>query len=107
MLLGRNAAGRLVFTEGTMFYPDSDPSKAILNYPKQQYANGQAKHDRTGRRFKKMVRIIKNLCNEMADAGIEAAKPIPSFLIECLAYQVPDVAFGQPTFYEELKRVLA
>ena len=103
----RNAADRLVFTEGTMFYPDSDPSKEILNYPKQQYANGDAKHARTGRRYKKMVRIIKNLCNEMADAGIEAAKPIPSFLIECLVYQVPDAVFGRPTFYEELQLTLA
>jgi Nucleotidyltransferase domain len=103
----RNAAGRLVFTEGTMFFPDSDPSKEILNYPKQQYANGEAKHVRTGRRYKKMVRIIKNLCNEMADAGIAAARPIPSFLIECLVYQVPDGAFGRPTFYEELQLALA
>jgi hypothetical protein len=103
----RNAAGRLDFTEGTMFYPDSDPSKAILNYPKQQYENGRAKHDRTSRRFKKMVRIVKNLCNEMADAGIAAADPIPSFLIECLVYQVPDAVFGRSTFYEELQLVLA
>jgi hypothetical protein len=27
----------------------------------------------------------------MADAGVEAAKPIPSYLIECLAYRVDDI----------------
>ena len=98
---------RLVYTAGTMFYPDSDPEKAILNYPKQQFEKGEAKHNRTGRRYKKMVRIIKNLCNEMSDNGIAAARPIPSFLIECLVYQVPDGFFGAATFYEELDDALA
>lgn len=101
----RNASGRLVYTAGTQFISDS--GKQILNYPNQQLVNGEAKHNRTGRRFKKMVRIIKNLCNEMADAGIAAAEPIPSFLIECLVYRVPDDYFGQPSFYEELRLVLA
>lgn len=103
----RNAAGRLVYTTGTMFLPDSDPGKEILNYPKQQFENGEAKHVRTDRRFKKMVRVVKNLSNEMGDRKIAAAEPIPSFLIECLVYQVPDTYFGKSSFYEELRVVLA
>lgn len=101
----RNASGRLVYVTGMEFVSDS--GKEIRNYPNQQFENGEAKHVRTNRRFKKMVRIIKNLCNEMGDKKIAAAEAIPSFLIECLVYQVPDAYFGQSSFYEELRAVLA
>jgi hypothetical protein len=101
----RDASGRLFAVKGMRFITDS--GKDIVNWPKQQYENGRAKHERTGRRYKKMVRIIKNLCNEMADAGIAAAEPIPSFLIECLVYRAPDAVFGRSTFHEELQLVLA
>ena len=81
--------------------------QGIQNYPKQQHENGVAKHARTARRFKKMVRIVKKLRVEMDEAGIAAAEPIPSFLIESLVYRVPDDPFGGPPFYAELRSVLA
>ena len=101
----RNSAGVLVYTTGVQFI--SDAGAKIHNYPRQQFEKGEAKHVRTGRRYKKMVRIIKNLSNEMADAGIAEAGLIPSFLIECLVHQVADSYFRQATFYEELDLVLA
>ena len=97
--------GALVFTRGTWFVSDSGTE--IINYQKQQFANGSAKHDRTGRHYKKMVRIMKNLCNEMNDVGNPAAKPMSSFLIECLVYRVPDNFFTGATFYDRLKVALA
>lgn len=101
----RNALGHLTWVSGTWFRSDS--GKEIHNYPKQQHENGVAKHNRTARRFKKMVRILKNLRVEMDEASIAAAKPIPSFLIESLVYRVPDDHFGKASFYAELRSVLA
>ena len=85
----------------------NDAHRHIINFPRQQHANGVDKHDRTHQRFKKVVRIVKNLRVEMEEAGIDEAKPIPSFLIESLVYRVPDEYFGGPAFYPELRRVLA
>ncbi len=89
---------------GTEF--ESDSGKRIQNFPQQQYDNGVAKHRRTRDRFKKMVRVLKNLRNEMDANGIAEADPIPSFLSECLVYRVPDEKFGYPTFHDELREIL-
>lgn len=101
----RSSSGDLYHVPGIRI--TNDVGRHILNFPKQQNANGIAKHDRTHRRFKKMVRIVKNLRVEMEDAAIAAAEPIPSFLVESLVYRVPDANFGWATFYAELRSVLA
>jgi hypothetical protein len=53
-----------------------------------------------------MVRVLKNLRNEMDDEGITAAKPIRSYLVECLVFNVPHSIFGNITYTTELKEVL-
>jgi hypothetical protein len=99
-----DSGGRLTYIEGTQFMSDS--GMRIINWPAQQNANGIAKHQRTGRRYKKLVRILKNLRNEMNDAGIAAAAPIPSFLSECLIWNVPDDDFDTVDFVTALKLAL-
>jgi len=74
--------------DGTKFLPDN--GGGIINWPQQNYDNGVKKNDDTGRGFKGVVRILKRLRNEMAENKIAAAKPIPSFLIECLVWNVPN-----------------
>ena len=100
----RDAAGRLDFVTGTEFMSDS--GRRIQNFPDQQYVNGVAKHTATGDRFKKMVRVVKNLRNEMDDEGKPEAGPIASFLTECLVYNVPDDQFANATHYDRLREVL-
>lgn len=80
--------------------------KKIINWPDQQHANGVVKNQATHERFKAMVRLIKNLCSEMDDEGIDAAGPMSSFLLECLVYNVADSKFGHATYYEDLREVL-
>ncbi|WP_327427296.1 nucleotidyltransferase domain-containing protein [Streptomyces sp. NBC_01236] len=64
----------------------------VINYPEQQYANGVAKNNRTGMRYKQMVRILKRVENDLVVAGkIEA---LPSYFMECLVYRVPDGRFN-------------
>jgi hypothetical protein len=70
-----------------------DASAWTFNFPRQHNENGVAKRGRTKHRFKRCVRMLKRLRNEMADAGVQAAKPIPSYLIECLAYRVDDLFY--------------
>jgi hypothetical protein len=81
---------------GTAFVPDGG-QRLIVNWPLQNYVNGGRKHEATGQRFKKVVRILKALRSEMEEAGVEVAAKIPSYLIECLAWNVPNEGFGYDT----------
>lgn len=104
-LYQRDSWGQISHRSGIQFV--SDKGEAIQNYPEQQHSEGVAKHDRTGQRFKKMVRILKNLRYEMDDEGVAAAKPVPSFLVECLVWNVPDHLFNRGTYYDDMRLVLA
>lgn len=84
----------------------------VTNFPRQHYANGCAKNDRTGRRYKRVVRILKRLRNHMAenvDAATQIrsrAKATASFLIESLIYNCPDNLFGNASIYDDVVAVL-
>src|SRR5437762_1580488 len=56
-----------------------DNGGKIINWPDQNYENGVAKRERTKLRYKKIVRILKNLRNEMQSNGVPEAKDIASF----------------------------
>jgi|ERR1051325_4179430 hypothetical protein len=89
---------------GTRFY--SDDGQTIDNWPEQQYDNGVAKNDATGNRYKYMVRVLKRLRNEMVDASVSEAKPIPSYFIECLVWNAPNNCFGHDRYYDDLREVI-
>lgn len=93
------------YHEGTKFLPDN--GSEVINWPSQNYDNGVSKNQRTGERFKAMVRIMKRLRNEMNVAVIDEAKPIPSFLNECLVWNVPNEGFGHETFKADVRYVIA
>jgi len=93
------------YHSGTQLFPSNGGS--IVNWPQQNYDNGVKKNDETGRRFKAVTRILKRLRNEMADSGYDAAKPIPSFLIECLVWNVPNEGFGYDTLRGDVRHALA
>lgn len=93
------------YESGTELHPDNGGE--IINWPRQNYDNGVAKNNATGRRFKAVTRILKRLRNEMVDEGYEAAKPIPSYLIECLVWNVPDASFGHYALKDDLRDAIA
>jgi hypothetical protein len=85
----------------------------ITNFPVQHYLNGCAKNDRTGRRYKRVVRIIKRMRNHMAQnaelpqAARDLAKNTASFLIESLVYSCLDTDhFQHPAIYDNVAAVL-
>ena len=85
----------------------SDTGERVINWPDQHYACGVSKNFATSGRFKATVRILKRLRNLMADEGIAEASPIPSFLIECLVWNVPTGSFGNGTHTADVRLVLA
>jgi hypothetical protein len=82
--------GRTQYHEGLATF-QSDLTK-IVNYPEQQYENGVAKNNRTGRRYKYIVRIMKRVENDLVAAG--KISEMASYFVECLGYVVPDTEYG-------------
>jgi hypothetical protein len=61
----------------------------IDNFPSQQLTNGRAKDERTGGRYKKFVRALKNAENHLSATGV--INDLPSYFMECLVWNVPDL----------------
>jgi hypothetical protein len=91
---------------GTAFIPDNG-SGFIHNFPEQNYQNGISKNDATRRRFKAIVRVLKTLCYQMQAAGVTKAKNVPSYLIECLAWNIPDHLFMRDSLVDAVGAVIA
>lgn len=96
--------GQHPYAIGTRFYADTGAE--IDNWPDQQLENGVKKNTETGNRYKFIVRAMKRLRNEMADHAIAAAKPIPSYLIECLVWNAPNTDFGHARYYDDIQAVI-
>jgi len=96
---------------GVQIYPDNGGT--IINWPErlydeshwpnQHYENGITKNTDTSRRYKGVVRILKKLRNNMADQGINKANPVLGFLIECLAWNVPNYIFSGVSWEEDVR----
>lgn len=97
--------GEYFYHSGAELRPDNGGS--ITNWPNQHYENGVSKNNATNYRFKYLVRGLKRLRIEMADNGIAAAKPIPSYLIECLVWNCPNGSFGHTAYLDDVKSILA
>jgi hypothetical protein len=94
------------YISGVEMIPDDYNPPRVRNWPEQHYENGVFKNNNSARRFKRVVRIIKSLSNEMASKGITSAKEAPSFLIECLVFNVPIHLLCKSTYLETIKAVL-
>jgi hypothetical protein len=76
---------------GARFYADNGTE--VTNWPEQHYSKGVQKNERTKKKFKAIVRALKCLKYEMEGQNVAAAKPIGSYLVECLVYNVGDPVF--------------
>lgn len=92
------------FHEGVAFLPDQ--GSLIKNWPQQTYDNGVSRNDATGRRFKRVIRILKRLRNKMQEDKVAEALNIASFLIECLVWNAPLSAFQHDTYTEDVRQVI-
>lgn len=92
------------YHSGVKFITDNDVG--IINWPEQHYENGVDKNKNTGKSFKRIVRIFKNLRNEMAKKGITSAMNFPSFLIECLCWNVPNSKYSGTRYTDIVKSII-
>ena len=92
-----------VYHRGHRIFPKS--GGFVDNYPKQNYDNGVAKNNATGRRYKEIVRCMKRLIGELYDERI-IPRDYPGYLIECLVYNVLNDRFGHSRRYDDMQGVL-
>lgn len=93
------------FHSGVAFIPDK--GGLIENWPQHSYDNGVSRNDETGRRYKRVIRILKRLRDRMQDDRISGANNVASFLIECLVWNAPVEAFQHDTYSADLRHVVA
>jgi hypothetical protein len=93
------------YTLGIAF--KTDDGNLIKNWPKQTYENGVKKNYATSRRYKRVIRILKNLRNTMQEDQVVAAKDIPSFLIECLVWNAPNEGFNHDLYTADIQYAIA
>ena len=99
---------------GVALSPDN--GEVIHNYPEclldrwpqipMHFENGASKNKKTSRSYKGVVRILKKLRNEMDDTGLNAARPIPGFLVECMVWNAPNACFNGNTWVDKIQEVL-
>ncbi len=93
------------YHEGIAFYSDSNV--LVINFPEQHTENGKEKNNNTGKKYKKIVRILKKIKGKMKDDKIMVSDSITSFLIESLVWNVEDHIFNESDNLSDiLKNVL-
>lgn len=108
----RGPDGSWEYHEGVELRPLNDLQRRIINWHDAHYARGVARNDATGRRFKRVARILKKLREDMKLRGTAEAKaaagPAASFLLECLVYNAPNNCFNieSGSYVEDVKAVI-
>ncbi len=102
---GFDYAGKPILHVGSRVFPSD--GGYINNFPKIQVERGTAKNEpwRTSRRYKRMVRCLKKLQTKLVENGV-LDEELPSYLIECLVFNVPDNAFGTDSYLTDMRQVL-
>ena len=101
----KNTDGSHHYLSGVAFDPDS--GSRVINWPEQTYDNGVERNTATGRKYKRVIRILKRLRDKMQDEDVAIAKKTPSFLIECLAWNADIDAFKKDTYTAIVRHLLA
>tara|TARA_R100000027_G_scaffold64353_1_gene57754 strand:+ start:20528 stop:21430 length:903 start_codon:yes stop_codon:yes gene_type:complete len=90
---------------GVAFKPDK--GSIIKNWPDQTYCNGIERNNASGRRYKRVIRILKRIRDRLKDDGDEANGSLPSFLIESLVWNADTSAYAKDTYWEMMRHVIA
>jgi len=95
--------GNQRYHEGIRIYRND--GSEVENYPAQHLKNGIEKNTATSLRYKRAVRILKNLANAMSEEGYH--REVPSYFIECLVYNCPNHLFDALTWTNRVTGILA
>ena len=92
------------YIEGISF--DDSMGRTVVNFPKQHITNGEAKNaaGRTDGKYKQTIRMFKNARSCAVDRGLLGTDVAPSYFVECLLYNVPDIMFvaGRQRTFEDV-----
>ena len=83
-----NSVDATRYIEGIKYI--AEDGAVVINYPKEHISNGKQKNINTNYEYKKLVRIMKHIRNNMVDEGKIDGDKITSFLVECLVWNVPN-----------------
>lgn len=92
------------YRQGTCVFPTG--GSRTENFPEQQRINNNRKNEETSRRYKRMVRALKKLQTRLVEQGV-LQEELPSYLIECLVFNVPNASFGHSAYLQDMREVLA
>lgn len=85
----------------------ADSGGCISSFPEQHYDNGVGKNDSTNKKYKSLVRIIKNVRNQLVDDEMIKEEEIPSFYLECLVWNISDSHFMKDSLWVSTRAVIA
>jgi len=91
--LGTSTGVDTQYEKGIIFWTSNGTE--IVNFPKQHSDNCTTKHQNTNQRFKRLVRVYKNMRNRMIDDGYIADGVAPSYFLEGMLWNVPADKFVQ------------
>ncbi len=94
----------VIEAEGIAF--DTEAGVRVVSFPEQHYTNGVTKNDVAGRAYKAVVRILKNIRNDLIEQSSITQDAMPSFFLECLVWNVPNSNFQQRTYTEMTREVI-
>lgn len=94
------------FLSGAELRLDNDFDRKVINWPEQHYANGNAKNNATRRSYRGLVRILKNIRLELAEAKSVPTDCVTGFLCECLTWNTPNPLMAHATYTEDLRAAL-
>jgi predicted nucleotidyltransferase len=76
------------FIEGIKLFSGKD--EEVINYLKRHIENVKNKNKETSGMYKKLIKIFKNIKNDMVDKQVLNADIVSSFFIEALIYNLPN-----------------
>jgi len=84
----------------------TDDGQYVSSFPEQHYENGVSKN-KTADGYKSAVRILKNVRNVLLDQNTISQKDMPSFFLECLVWNIPDIYFSEDTYRDATKSIIS
>jgi len=90
---------------GGMTFCTRNENRQVINYPKIHYDNGVKKHQITNNQYKPTVRMFKNIRNYLVEKNYISKHLAPSYFLECLLYNVPNIKF-EGTYQEKFRNIV-
>ena len=101
----RFSSATVVEAEGIAFVDDSNG--VIDSFPKQHYENGASKNLITDGKFKKVVRVLKNVRNDLVEGNQIQESLMRSFFLECLIWNISTADFNSGDLYDTTRQIIA